>query len=317
MHTDPRSLQVSYRRCRRISRQAGSSFYAGFALLPRPKRRAMDALYAFLRHADDVTDAPAGGLTVRRERLDGLRRRLEEALGDTSSGVPADEEGWIFPALADTVERFHVPPDCLFDVLDGMEMDLDRNRYATFDELRWYCERVASAVGVACIHLWGFRGQGTAEAAPAVELARRVGVALQLTNILRDLREDVAAGRVYLPEEDFHISGYSAEELFRGEANPVFTRLIGRTLDRAEEHYQAASALYPLILPEGRRIFGLMVSTYHALLEKIAFCPAEVLRRRVTLSCFARVRLALRWSIFPPPAPEKFVLKGNEAAGEL
>jgi 15-cis-phytoene synthase len=297
---DPRQLRESYRHCRRISRRAGSNFYAGFALLPRPKRQAMHALYAFLRYADDAADAPKGAASdERQERIGRLRSQLDKALRENASLDFDETAGRILPALIHTVEQFKIPPDCLFAVLDGVAMDLHKNRYVTFDELRAYCELVASAVGVACLHIWGFRGRGTAGEKHLLDLAGQVGIALQLTNILRDLKEDAAAGRVYLPEQDFRNAGYSVEELLRGEANSGFQRLMEIMIDRAKVHYIAAKALYPQMLPEGRRIFGLMVSTYYALLEKISRRPAEVLDRRIHLNTLERLRLAFRWWLFP------------------
>jgi 15-cis-phytoene synthase len=297
VYIDPRQLEESYRHCRRISRRAGSNFYAGFALLPRPKRQAMDALYAFLRYADDLADAPQDA-DARQEQLERLRFQLHEALQGDSSCVFDGVAGQILPALSDAVEQYKIPHDCLFDVLDGAAMDLHRNRYATFEELQTYCERVASAVGVACLHIWGFHHFATSA---VLDLARQVGIALQLTNILRDIKEDAAAGRIYLPEEDFHQAGYSIGELLHGQANPGFHRLMAIMIRRAETHYRAAPAVYSQILTEGRRLFGLMVSTYHALLIKISRQPDAVLQRRIRLNPIERLRLALRWWFLPNP----------------
>jgi 15-cis-phytoene synthase len=301
MKFDPTILEESYRRCQRISRRAGSNFYAGFALLPRPKRRAMHALYAFLRYADDTADTAEGPDVgeARQKKFDLLRLQLDEVIVKNHPEFSHETADGIFPALADTVERYQIPRECLFEALAGMEMDLHKNHYATFDELRQYCERVASAVGVACLHIWGFRRRGTPEATSVLDLARQVGIALQLTNILRDLREDAIAGRVYVPEEDFLASGYMVADLLQGKANLGFKRLMRRVIDRAQTHYQAANALYLEILPEGRRIFGLMVATYHALLKKIDQHPTDVLQRRMVLSRCQRLLLAVRWSCLP------------------
>ena len=160
---------------------------------------------------------------------------------------------------------------------------------------------------MACVHIWGFLHQGADDTEHELDWAGRVGIALQLTNILRDLREDAAVGRVYLPEEDFRAAGYSPTELLRGEANPAFLRLMQIEIGRAEEFYAAAKPLYTILMPEGRPIFGLMISTYHALLKKIVIRPADVLLPGPRQPHEA-LQLALRWMLLSPPEPEKFLL---------
>jgi 15-cis-phytoene synthase len=293
------ALEASYAFCRQVSRRAGSSFYASFFLLPREKRRAMEALYAFMRHTDDLVDdtcgagvppalALAGGTPApqRREAIATWRVALQQSL---RGEVPLPP---LLPALADAVRRFHIPHEHLLAVIDGVEMDLTPQRYETFDELERYCERVASAVGLACIHIWGFRG------AEAFEPARQAGVALQLTNILRDLKEDATAGRVYLPLADLRQCGYSEEELSAGTANDAFLDLMRLELERAKQLYCGAARLGDQLTPEGRRIFGLMTATYRRLLERIERRPADVLRRRVRVGSLARLGLFARWMLF-------------------
>ena len=173
-----------------------------------------------------------------------------------------DPQGYaILPAVVQTVREFQIPPETLLAVLDGVEMDLEPRVYATFDELAVYCERVASAVGLACIHIWGFFGDN------ALGPSRSAGLALQLTNILRDLSEDARRGRVYLPLEDISACGYSAEELQNGVVNRPFLRLMEMEIDRAEQFYREAAELPRSLHKDGRRIFGLMMETYHALLR--------------------------------------------------
>ena len=142
-------LTASYSACRRMARRSASTFYYSFWLLPRPQRSAMHALYAFLRHTDDLGDS-AEPIEERRAELAAWRRSLERALAGQFDNP-------LWPALADSVERFRIPPEYLFDAIDGVEMDLDRSRYETFAQLTDYCHHVASAVGLACIHIWGFR----------------------------------------------------------------------------------------------------------------------------------------------------------------
>jgi phytoene synthase len=194
--------------------------------------------------------------------------------------------------LADTVRRFNIPREHLLAVIDGVEMDLTPRRYETFDELERYCEHVASAVGLACIHIWGFRGP------EAFEPARQAGVALQLTNILRDLKEDAAAGRVYLPLADLRQCGYSLDDLQAGVVNDAFLRLMRFEIERAEQFYRVAAGLWDWLEPDGRCIFGLMTATYRRLLKQIERRPADVLWRRVRLGSFTRLRLFARWMLF-------------------
>ena len=162
--------------------------------------------------------------------------------------------------MVQTVREFQIPPESLLAVLDGVEMDLEPRVYATFDELAVYCERVASAVGLACIHIWGFSGDNV------LGPSRSAGLALQLTNILRDLSEDARRGRVYVPLEDIIACGYSAEELRDGVVNRPFLRLMEMEIDRAEQFYREAAELPRWLHKDGHRIFGLMMETYHALL---------------------------------------------------
>jgi phytoene synthase len=303
------AIETSYNYCRRMSRRANSNFHAGFLLLPAEKRRAMEALYAFMRHTDDVTDAaPSDG--SRRDALCAWRAALEESLEEEGKSESAQSSVGnssfiihhsllqigpsILPALADTVRRFHIPREHLDAVIDGVEMDLDRTRYETFDELKVYCERVASAVGLACIHVWGFRGP---EAFPA---ARQAGIAMQLTNILRDLKQDAQAGRVYLPLADLRESGYSVEDLMAGVDDQRFRRLMALEIARTEQFYCEGAKLWRWLDPDGRRIFGLMMATYWALLQKIVRRPGEVFRRHVRLGRMKKLQLLARWSLFPP-----------------
>jgi phytoene synthase len=225
-----------------------------------------------------------------KESLAAWRAALNQALhGDSRFPASVFPLPPLLPALADTVHRFHIPHDSLTAVIDGVEMDLTPRRYETFDELERYCERVASAVGMACIHIWGFHG------VEAIEPARQVGVALQLTNILRDIKEDAAAGRVYLPLADLRQHGYSLDDLQAGVANDAFAALMQFEIERAKRFYHNGVALWDSLEPDGRKIFGLMTTTYWRLLRQIEQCPADVLRRRVRLSPLTKAKLFAGW----------------------
>ena len=292
-------IEISYNACRQMARQSGSNFYPCFMLLPREKHKAMDALYAFMRHTDDLGDNedPA---EQRRAALERWRRWLlaaiEQAVFETDSGMLMERLTAlaILPALADAVRRYQIPLQHLTDVIDGVEMDLVPRRYRTFDELAEYCRRVASAVGLACIHVWGFDGPA------AVAPARKCGLAMQLTNILRDLKEDADAGRIYLPEDDFRAAGYTPQQLCRGETGAGFERLIELEFNRARALYQDGCALFDHLDPDGRRIFGMMMSVYHRLLLKVHRAGPGILDGRVRLSRFEKLRIAGRWIIVPP-----------------
>ena len=289
------AIALSYDYCRRLTRRAASSFYPCFFLLPAEKRRAMDVLYAFLRVADDLADSPAPAET-RRDLLTGLRSDLTAAMKTQTAGgmSGASEAARLLPALADVVARYHIPAEHLMAVIDGVEMDVAARRYETFDDLAEYCHRVASVVGLVCIHIWGFRGP------EAIETARRCGLAFQLTNILRDLKEDAATGRIYLPLADLRACGYPVEDLARGVANDGFHRLMALEVDRARRLYHEGAELIEWLAPDGRRIFGMMMSVYHRLLDEIARRPADVFTRRVRLGPLQKAIAAARWVLLPP-----------------
>ena len=282
----PVSLAESYRRCSAHARRAASSFYLAFWLLPGAKRRAMCALYAFLRRADDIGDA-ALPVEQRRNELEALREALVRAF-DGDAGDP------LLPALADTVQRYAIPREYLFDALEGVAMDLDARRYATAAELEAYCYRVASVVGLACIHIWGFRS------AAAFEPARRCGLAFQWTNILRDLGEDAARGRVYLPLDDLRRYGYAPEELAAGVADARFAAVLADQVSVARGHFEAARELANHLSAEGRRAFVAMYATYRDLLDYVERAGSGVLTRRVRVPTWRKVQLAARALVVRP-----------------
>jgi phytoene synthase len=287
---------ASYRECSRLARRSASSFYWSFWLLPREKRLAMCALYAFSRRADDLADSELP-TDERRARLANWRRQFEDALEGTFHDP-------LLPAVADTLERFEIPPRHLRAILDGVEMDLEPRRFETFGELRAYCLRVASAVGMACLHIWGFEGKVESDA------ALDCGVAFQMTNILRDLREDARRGRVYLPLEDLRRFGYGEQELLAGDVNGNFHRLLAYEIERAEALYQNTAPLYASLSTDGRRVLGMMSTTYWRLLQEVKRRGDEVLRRRVRLPLPAKLGIAARYVLSPAVAPPAFLRNG-------
>jgi phytoene synthase len=271
------ALLRSYAYCERLARRQAGNFYHAFCLLPLPQRRAMCALYAFMRVSDDLTDEP-GESAAKRAALDAWRRQLDETLAGRYSHA-------LHPAFHHTVATAGIPRPYLLAVLDGVGMDLEPVRYETFADLYGYCYRVASAVGLACIHVWGFTNER------ALKYAEVAGIAFQLTNILRDLGEDAARGRVYLPAEDLRRFGYSAEALRRGERGEPFRALMRFEAERARGYYEAAGPLAELLRPPGRAVFLVMTRTYRALLEAIVRSDYDVLRRRVRLSGWRKLWL--------------------------
>ncbi|HQU42367.1 MAG TPA: phytoene/squalene synthase family protein [Pirellulales bacterium] len=287
------SLAASYDNCRRLARRSAKNFYYSFLLLPREKRRAMCALYAFSRETDDLGDSPQP-LDQRRAALMQWRASLDRCL----SGV---YDSPIFPALADTIERYRLPPEHLHALIDGVEMDLGACQYESFADLSDYCYKVASVVGLCCIRIWGFSNERAFE--PAV----KCGIALQLTNILRDLEEDAAAGRVYLPQEDLRRFGYTADELRQGVVDLRFRELMRFEIERVERFYDDAAELHRWLSPDGRSVFGAMTSIYRGLLDEIKRRDGDVFGHRVQLTAWRKLSIAGRWLLASPahavPAP--------------
>jgi len=291
-------LDASYTHCQRCARDAHSNFYYCFYLLPRPKRLSMCALYAFLRRVDDIGDGGLRGFARSAAASQGAdsvriqRHELNRIRGSLSRSLAGQFDDPLFVALADTVRRYRIPADYLYAVIDGVEMDLDSRSYDTFADLQQYCRRVASVVGQACVHIWGF------ENCRAIELAEHCGLAFQLTNILRDLREDALGGRVYLPAEDLQRFGYGHEDLRRGVVDERFQALMRFEVERAERYYQSAAALSDYLRPDGRRIYYAMFRTYHQLLDKIRHQGGAVLSAPVRLAGWEKLRTAAA-ALFP------------------
>lgn len=275
-----RQLDSSYAVCNQIARGAAKNFYYSFLLLPRAKRRSMCALYAFLRRTDDLVDGE-GSVDSRRGALQAWRHSLDRALAGSFDDP-------LLPALADTVSRWKIPPVYLHDVLDGVEMDLDDRRYETFDELELYCYRVASAVGLACLHIWGFDDE------TACEPARKCGIAFQLTNILRDMKEDLQHGRVYLPQEDLRRFGYTVDDLKMGVRDERFRALMRFEIERAEAYYRQGAALRDHLDVQSRPVFVALTGMYHALLAEIRRRDGDVFSGPVRLSPWRKIHITAR-----------------------
>lgn len=275
-------LELAYAHCAQVAKREAKNFYYGFLLLPPHQRRAIYAAYAFARLCDDIVDEDGPDDQEKAARLAALRNDLRRCL----DGNP---EGPVFAALHDAVRTFAIPHDYLFQLVDGVEMDLLSRRYRTFAELERYCYLVASVVGLICIQVFGYSG-GEEARRRAVDL----GIALQLTNILRDVREDLARDRIYIPQEEMDAFGYSEEALCRGDAGPSFYRLMAFQVERAREYYRSGLRLLPLLPRRPRACVGAMAGIYLRILERIAREPEIVLRERVSLGTGAKLALAGR-----------------------
>lgn len=290
-------LATAYAVCRGIARREARNFYYSFLALPQEKRNALSAVYAFMRHADDISDD-------EKLAVDERRRQLNSWLEDwhrIEAGSPSDDP--VFVALADAQRRFKIPGELLDKLVQGTSMDLESSGdetysatgeggtavaapairvHRTFADLYRYCYLVASVVGLTCIRIYGY------EDPRAEQLAERCGVAFQLTNIIRDVKEDGAMGRVYLPEEDLSRFGLTVDDFLRDRSARLEQARLWPLLEfeaqRAREYYQSAAELISLIHDDSRPALWVMVTIYERLLDKIAERRYDVLQRRVRLS---------------------------------
>jgi 15-cis-phytoene synthase len=303
-------LAVAYSVCRSITRANAKNFYYAFLVLPRRKREALCAVYAFMRRCDDISDDASLPLRDRRLKLadwlDSFHRVMQ--------GRPSDDPVMI--ALADAQRRFKIPIDLLDQLAFGTAMDLTEQdseedepefargqfqvssdvagnaaslqatiRYQTFDNLYQYCYKVASVVGLVCIRIFGYRD-------PMAEpLAERCGLAFQLTNIIRDVKEDAALGRVYLPQEDLDKFGLNASELSASPDPARFRPLLSMEADRAREFYRAGEELLLFISEDSQPALWVLVTIYRQLLEKIAARQYDVFSSRVSLTVWEKVKV--------------------------
>ncbi len=265
--------------CAALVRQARSNFYYAFVFLPRPKREAIFAAYAFSRRADDLVDQATSG-----EEAVGDLRAWREQLNACYGGRPSHP---IAQNLQRVLGQFPIPKAHFMHLIDGVEMDLSKSRYATFEELYTYCYRVASAIGLICIEIFGYRNPET------VDYAVNLGIALQLTNILRDVRTDAEQDRIYLPQEDLARFGYSESDLLSNTYNRPFIRLMAYQCQRARDYY--ARARDHLTTEDRAGLFSaeIMAEIYARLLGRIEATGYNVFDRPPTLSNLRKLTIAL------------------------
>lgn len=257
--------------CRRVARTRARNFYYSFLLLDRERRDAMCAVYAFMRRCDDLTDEPGAASAAALARW---RHDLDSALAGAPNGDP------VWPAFCDAVRRYAIPHGYFHDMIDGVGSDLQPRVIETFEELYDYCYHVASVAGMSVTHILGF------DRAEALPLAEKCGIAFQLTNILRDVREDASMGRCYLPAEDLRRFGV---ERGRFEHNPAFVDLMRFQASRARTYYKESEPLTGMIHSESRPALQALISIYRTLLDRIEASNFEVLKRRIRVPVWQKL----------------------------
>jgi phytoene synthase len=261
------TLAESYAHCRRIARTRARNFYYSFVLLSRPQRDAMCAIYAFMRYCDDLSDEPG----ANRASIDQWRAALDRALAGRTDAHP------VLPAFHDTVGRYQIPPRYFHEMIDGVASDLEPRRFETFEQLYRYCYLVASTVGLTIIHIFGF------DSPDALRLAEKCGVAFQLTNILRDIKEDAQRSRIYLPAEDLARFRVTADDIRAGLRTPEFIDLMDFETSRARAYYQESKPLLGLVDRGSQASLGALISIYSRLLDRIEKTNYDVFSRRISL----------------------------------
>ena len=272
------ALEDSYAYCRRVARSRARNFYYSFVLLSRAQRDAMCAVYAFMRYCDDLSDEPGAS----RAALDQWRAALDEALAGRCGTHP------VLPAFHDTVIRYRIPPRYFHEMIDGVASDLEPRRFETFAQLYRYCYQVASTAGLTTIHIFGF------ESPEALPLAEKCGIAFQLTNILRDIREDAERGRIYLPAEDLARFHVTPDDIRAGLRTPEFIDLMDFETSRAREYYKESQPLVGLVDRRSRASLGALISIYSRLLDRIERSNYDVFSHRISLPAWEKCRILIR-----------------------
>ena len=270
----------AYAHCQRVTKAEAKNFYYAFVTLPGPRRRAIYAAYAFCRMCDDIADESMS-VEEKLRQLGEVERALEQA----EYGQP---EGPVYQALAHAVEEYDIPWEDLIEVIRGVEMDLTITRYETFDDLRAYCYRVASVVGLICIQVCGYSDP------KAREYAIDLGLAMQLTNILRDIREDSELGRIYLPQEELARFGYTEEQLMAGEVNENFEQFMGFQVARARDYFTKGKQLLKLLPLRTRACPSVLGGIYSRVLDRIEDKGYDVYERRISLPSREKLFLTVR-----------------------
>ncbi|MEE9448505.1 MAG: presqualene diphosphate synthase HpnD [Ignavibacteriaceae bacterium] len=263
-----------------ISKKSKSSFYYAFNLLPSAKRDAMNTVYAFCRQTDDIVDEGSDPASLKYEKLRKWRIELEKSFSGHS-------EYLILNKLSSTIQKFNIPIEPFFELLKGMEMDLQKNRYLTFDDLQLYCYRVASTVGLMCVEIFGYKHASTRD------FAVNLGIALQLTNILRDIKKDAENGRIYLPQEDLKKFNYNENDILNQIYNSNFTGMMKYEIARAKEYFDKATA--SLNIEDKAAMFAAraMQHIYYKMLGKIVDVDYDIYNNNIKVSTFQKVGISV------------------------
>ena len=275
-------LSDSYKACQEITRERAKNFYYGIKLLPQEKRDSLCAVYAFFRQSDDLSDDDE--IFDKAERLERWKQLVHPQ--------PEGDDSPVLPAFYDSVQKYSIPTRYFEELLDGTTSDLTVTRYQTFEELYSYCYKVASTVGLVCLHIFGFD-----HSQEALAQAEARGIAFQLTNILRDVKEDAERGRIYLPLEDFQRFGISEEAFLRGEPSPGMEAFLSFQIERAKGYYSQSDALSQRVDSESRASLQAMTEIYRAVLGKVEDLGLKVFQQRASLSKMEKLALAGRTAL--------------------
>ena len=279
-------LTVSYEFAADTVTRSHSNFSKTFLLLSKDQRRAFCAVYSFMRFCDDAADGE-GSVADKREELFRWRAILDEKESSEDTRIAL-----ILPAFRDTMQKFSIPVRYFHWIIDGTEMDLVSDRCETFDELYRYCFHVASAVGLVCLRIFGLQDEEKKE--HAEKLAEECGIAFQLTNILRDIREDAERGRIYLPAEDLQRFNYTEDDLRNCIVNDNFHHLMRFEAERARSYYDRANDLIPLVKPASQASLWTMMEIYGRILEHIVENNYDVFGKRIRLSSSEKLTIMLK-----------------------
>jgi phytoene synthase len=267
------TVAESYAFCENVARREAKNFYYSFLLLNRPERNAMCAMYAFMRYCDDLSDDESV-----TDRAPAIARWKDDLLSALSGSAP---EHAMWPAFMDAVERYKIPHVYFFEMIEGVSSDLEPREIQTFEELYDYCYHVASVVGLTIVHIFGFEPGSDRE--QALKLAEKCGIAFQLTNILRDVREDAGKQRIYLPAEDLQRFGVRKEDLEAPAVNEKLRSLLRFEAERARGYYRDSAPLIQMVSPDSRSSLRALIGIYSRLLDKIEEADFEVLSQRVRI----------------------------------
>jgi phytoene synthase len=285
-------LTASYQYCATVARESGSNFYRSFSLLEPQRRQAMEALYAFARWSDDLSDQP-GEAEDKRARLQNWQVELERhcnPAGPSGVSLESNSSGqvkYLWPALRDAQQRYHIPVEVLRDLVEGVKLDIDAVQIRDRKQLEHYCYCVAGTVGIACLHIW----EAPVERLQTVAID--CGFAFQITNILRDVLEDARRHRIYLPQTDLHTYGCDAESWLKAEPVGDWLGLVRKYIEEADAAYQRSWEIHSHLPADAKKMFSLMWRSYHAILDEIQRQPDSIWKRRLSVPLWKKAKLFL------------------------